>query len=35
MATQSNQNNFLVARLESNGNFDKSFAERVFDTAGW
>ncbi|MBK6571365.1 MAG: T9SS type A sorting domain-containing protein [Saprospiraceae bacterium] len=32
VATQSNQNNFLVARLESNGNFDKSFAGKGYLT---
>ncbi|MBK8641869.1 MAG: hypothetical protein IPN15_06480 [Saprospiraceae bacterium] len=32
VATQSNQNNFLVARLESNGNLDKSFAGKGYLT---
>ena len=32
VATQGNQNNFLVARLESNGNLDKSFAGKGYLT---
>jgi uncharacterized delta-60 repeat protein len=32
VATQNNQNNFLVARLESDGNLDKSFAGKGYLT---